>query len=99
MSSNPLDAYKEFDVKIIEQNEKLMGLAFSEGALSLKFKLLIAMAIDVENGALEGANALGKRAQKMGATKEEIMETLRIAYLIGGTRVLFTSAQLIKTLY
>ena len=99
MSSNPFDAYKEFDVEIIEQNEKLMGLAFSEGALSLKFKLLITMAIDVENGALEGAIALGKRAQKMGATNEEIMETLRIAYLIGGIRALFTSGQLIKTLY
>ncbi len=43
MSSNPLDAYKEFDVEIVEQNERLMGLAFSEGALSLKFKLLIAL--------------------------------------------------------
>ena len=40
MSSNPLDAYKELDPKLIEQYEKLQGLA-----LSAKFKLLIAMAM------------------------------------------------------
>ena len=65
----------------------------------MKFKLLIALAIDVEAGSLEGAMVLGKRAQKIGATKEEIMETLRIAYQIGGNAVLFTSAQLLKTLF
>ena len=99
MSSNPLDAYKKFDPKIVEQYESLAGLAFAEGALSVKFKLLIALAIDVENGALEGAIVLGKRAQKMGATKEEIIETLRIAYQIGGNLALFTSAKLLKTLF
>jgi hypothetical protein len=33
MSSNPLDAYKEFDPKLIEQYEKLQGLTYTEGAL------------------------------------------------------------------
>lgn len=99
MSENPLDAYREFDPKIIEQYQNLAKLAYSEGALSAKFKLLIAMAIDVENGALEGAVILGKRAQKAGATKEEIVEALRVAYQIGGTRAIFTAAQLIKALF
>jgi alkylhydroperoxidase/carboxymuconolactone decarboxylase family protein YurZ len=53
VSSNPLDAYKEFDPKLIEQYEKLQGLTYSEGALSVKFKLLIALAIDEEQGALQ----------------------------------------------
>jgi alkylhydroperoxidase/carboxymuconolactone decarboxylase family protein YurZ len=99
MSGNPLEVYREFDPKIIEQYENLSKLAYGEGALSAKFKLLIAMAIDVENGSLEGAIILGKRAQKAGATKEEIIETLRIAYQIGGTRAVFTSAQLIRALF
>ena len=63
MSSNPLDAYKEFDPKLIEQYEKLQGVTYSEGALSSKFKLLIALAIDVENGALLGAIAVGQSSQ------------------------------------
>jgi hypothetical protein len=64
MSSNPLDAYKEFDPKLIEQYEKLQGLTYAEGALSVKFKLLIALAIDVENGALQGAMLLGIEPSK-----------------------------------
>jgi alkylhydroperoxidase/carboxymuconolactone decarboxylase family protein YurZ len=99
MSANPLDTYKQIDPKIVEQYENLAGLTYSEGALSIKFKFLIALAIDVENGSLEGAIILGKRAQKMGATKEEIIEALRIAYQIGGTKAIFTSAQLVKTLF
>ncbi|XHH09911.1 MAG: carboxymuconolactone decarboxylase family protein [Candidatus Bathyarchaeia archaeon] len=99
MSANPLDKYKELDPKLVEQYQNLAGLTYSEGALSAKFKLLIAMSIDVAEGALEGAIILGKRAQNAGATKEEILEALRIAYQIGGTKALFCSAQLVKTLF
>lgn len=99
MSVNPLDFYKELDPKLVEQYQNLASLAYSQGALSAKFKLLIAMAIDVENGALEGAIILGKRAQNAGATKEEILEALRIAYQIGGAGAIFTAAQLVKALF
>jgi len=99
MSSNPLDVYKEFDPTLIEQHEKLQRLTYSEGALSVKFKLLIALAIDVEHAALQGAIAIGHRALKMGTTKEEVVETLRISYQIGGNRALFTSAQVLQALF
>lgn len=99
MASNPLDLYKEFDPELIEHYEKLQNLSYSEGALSAKFKLLIALAIDVEHGSVHGANVIGRRALRMGATKEEIIETLRIAYQIGGNRALFTSAQVLQTLF
>jgi alkylhydroperoxidase/carboxymuconolactone decarboxylase family protein YurZ len=99
VSSNPLEGYKEFDPKLIEQYEKLQGLTYSKGALSSKFKLLIALSIDVENGALLGAIAVGHRALKMGATKDEIIEVLRISYQIGGNRALFTSAQVLQALF
>jgi alkylhydroperoxidase/carboxymuconolactone decarboxylase family protein YurZ len=57
------------------------------------------MAIDAENGALQGAIALGKRAINLGATKEEIVETLRVAYYVGGNRALFTSALVMQNLF
>ena len=99
MSGNPLDIYKEFDPKVIDCWKSLKALTFSEGALSPKFKLLIAMSIDVEHGAMQGAIALGKRAMKLGATKEEIVEALRVAYQIGGNRAIFTSALVLQTLF
>ncbi len=99
MAKNPLDSYGEFDPKVIECYKNLQDLTYADGALSTKFKLLIAMAIDVEHGALQGAIALGGRAIKMGATKEEVIESLRVAYQIGGNRALFTSAQVLAALF
>jgi alkylhydroperoxidase/carboxymuconolactone decarboxylase family protein YurZ len=99
LSGNPLDVYREFDPKIVESYDRLQDVVFSEGALPRKFKVLIAMAIDVEHGALQGATALGRRALKLGATKEEIIEALRVSYYVGGNRALFTSAQVLQNLF
>jgi len=99
MSGNPLDVYKKFDSQTIECYENLETLTYSDGALSPKIKLLIAMAIDAEHGTVQGATALGKRAIKTGATKEEIVESLRVAYQIGGNSALFTSALVLQNLF
>jgi len=99
VSANPLDIYREFDPKTIESYNRLQDLVFSEGALPQKFKVLIAMAIDVEHGALQGATSLGRRALKLGATKDEIIETLKVSYYVGGNRALFTSAQALQNLF
>ena len=99
MSGNPLDSYKKIDPELIKFFENLQDLAFSEGELPQKFKFLIAMTIDVDHGALQGAIALGKRAISAGATKEEIIETLRVAYHIGGTGALYTSAMTLQNLF
>jgi len=99
MSGNPLDGYRKIDPEVIKSFENLQDLALSEGELPQKIKYLIAMAIDAEHGALQGAIALGKRAIALGATKEEIIETLRVAYYIGGTSALFTSAMTLQNLF
>jgi alkylhydroperoxidase/carboxymuconolactone decarboxylase family protein YurZ len=99
MSGNPLDVYKEFDPQIIECYKNLENSTYTEGALSPKIKILIAMAIDAEHGTVQGATALGRRALKAGATKEEIVEALRVAYQIGGNRALFTSALVLQNLF
>ena len=99
MSGNPLDDYRKIDPEVIKYFENLQDLALSEGELPQKIKYLIAMAIDAEHGALQGAIALGKRAIALGATKEEVIETLRVAYYIGGTSALFTSAMTLQSLF
>jgi alkylhydroperoxidase/carboxymuconolactone decarboxylase family protein YurZ len=99
MSGNPLEIFTEFDPKVLESWKKLQELTFAEGALSAKSKLLIAMAIDVEHGAMQGAIAIGKRAINLGASQEEIVEALRVAYSIGGNRALFTSALVLQALF
>jgi len=99
VSTNPLDIYREFDPRLVESFNKLQELAFSEGALPQKFKTLIALAIDAETGSAQGATVLGRRALKLGASKDEIIETLRVAYYVGGNRALFTSVQVLQNLF
>ena len=99
MSGNPLDSYRKIDPEVIKTFESLQHLALSEGKLPQKIKYLIAMAIDAEHGTVQGTIALGKRAIAVGATKEEIIETLRVAYYIGGTSALYTSAMALQSLF
>lgn len=99
VSANPLDIYTENDPKLTEPYNKLQDLAFSEGALQQKFKALTAMAINVEHGALQGATTLGRRDLKPDATKDEITETLRASYHVGGNRALPTSVQVPQNLF
>jgi alkylhydroperoxidase/carboxymuconolactone decarboxylase family protein YurZ len=44
----------------------------------------MSMALDASHGTVEGVKALTLQAMKAGATKEEIMETLRVAQYVSG---------------
>jgi alkylhydroperoxidase/carboxymuconolactone decarboxylase family protein YurZ len=99
MPVNPLDIYRQFDLKVPESFENVQDLMLSEGSVSQKPKLLIAMAIDVEHGAQQGATAPCQRVMKLGATNDEIIEVNRVAYYEGGNRVLFTGALMLQNLF
>ena len=98
MSVNPLDIYRQFDLKVLESFENVQDLMLSEGTLSQKLKPSIAMAIDVEHGAQQGATAPGRRVMKLAATKDEIVEVLRVAYY-RGNRAIFTGALVLQNLF
>ncbi len=99
MSGNPVENYVKSDPKLVEYWMNLQGLVFSEGVLSVKVKYLLATAIDVTLGSVEGATVLAQRAVKSGASKEEITEALRIAYSIGGNQAFFTAASVLQSLF
>ncbi len=54
------------------------------GALDQKTKTLITLALDAVGGHPEGVRNLAARARSLGATKEEIIETIRLAFLVSG---------------
>ena len=90
---NPLEIIKEADQKLFDSIETCRNLAFQDGPLSLKNKLFIALALDAAHGAANGVKSLAKQALEAGATKEEIMDTLRVAYFITGVGSIYTAAQ------
>ncbi|OHD16853.1 MAG: 4-carboxymuconolactone decarboxylase [Spirochaetes bacterium GWD1_27_9] len=92
MNQNPLDVIKNNDDALF--NNVLSGrkLAFQDGALSAKHKILIALALDAAHGSSTGVKSLAKQALDAGATKEEILETLRVTLYISGVGSVYTAA-------
>jgi len=93
MSKSPLELLEKSDPALAKTRREVYDLAFSEGALPVKVKALIAMAIDAELGSEGGVKALAQTAIKNGATKKEIMEAIRVAYYMCGVGVLYTAAR------
>jgi alkylhydroperoxidase/carboxymuconolactone decarboxylase family protein YurZ len=92
MANDPLDVLQRSDAELFEQIGKARELAFKDGEISKKHKLLIALAIDVAKHSEKGVRSLALQALEAGATKAEIMETLRVANHICGVGSMYVAA-------
>jgi len=99
MSEHPLKILKSLDPELLKLVENTSEFALADGALPKKLKLLIAMALDASHGAVQGVRALAQAAIQAGATKEEIIEALRVAQYISGVGSVYTAAQALKELF
>ncbi len=99
MNQNPLEFIKENDKELFNNIGASRNLAFQDGPLSLKNKLLIALALDAAHGATNGVKSLAKQALDARATKAEIMDTLRVAYFITGVGSIYTAAQALNEIF
>lgn len=73
--------------------ENSRELSFVEEGIPLKYKFLIAMALDAANGAVEGVKVLALQAIEAGATKEEVMQAIRITQYIFGVGSAYTASK------
>ena len=99
MAGSPLEIIEKLDVELFKNVETTQRLALTDGALPRKVKLLMAMALDASHGTVEGVKSLTQQAMKAGATKEEVMETLRVAQYISGAGCVYTAAHAFKDLF
>lgn len=98
MADDPLKVFERLDPELLKLVRQSSELALAEGALSKKFKLLIAMALDASHGAVGGVAALAGAAMQAGATKQEVAEALRVAHYISGAGSAYTAAHGLKDL-
>lgn len=63
-----------------------------DGALSLKTKTLMMMLCDSLLGHPDGVTNIARRARTLGASEQEIAETVAVAFLMGGLPGLVTGA-------
>lgn len=98
MSENPLKVFEKLDPELLKLVDNTKTLALNDGALPRKVKVLMAMALDASQGTVEGVKSLAQQALNAGATKEEIMETVRVAQYICGVGCVYTAAHAFKDL-
>ncbi|WP_256621923.1 carboxymuconolactone decarboxylase family protein [Methanolobus chelungpuianus] len=96
MTEDPLEIIKNADPELSELIGKGRAAAFNDSGIPLKYKFLIAMALDAAEGAADGVRVLAMQALSQGATKEEVMEAVRIAHYICGVGSVYTAARGLK---
>jgi alkylhydroperoxidase/carboxymuconolactone decarboxylase family protein YurZ len=99
MSEHPLKIIETLDPELHKLAKNTAEFALVDGARPLKFKYLIAMALDAAHGAVRGVKFLAQAAMQSGATKEEVMEALRVAYYVSGAGSIYTAAQALRELF
>jgi len=74
------------------------GEVYKDGALSHKFKRLIALAIALRAGCTRCIIAQTKLAVEAGATKAEVLEAVSVAIYMGGSPAMGWSWRVVKVL-
>ena len=71
---------------------------YQDGALSLKNKRLIALACGLQSGCTRCVQGQTKGAIAAGATKDEVLEAVSVAVVMGGTAVSAETWRVVKVL-
>ena len=96
MTDDPLNTIIKADPDLFGLIGQSGELTFSEEGIPLQYKFLIAMALDASEGAENGVRNLATQAINAGATKEEVMQAVRIANYISGIGSVYTAANALK---
>jgi alkylhydroperoxidase/carboxymuconolactone decarboxylase family protein YurZ len=96
MPENPLKPMEILDPELCKLVSNTSKLALGEGAIPRKYKILMAMAMDADHGAIGGVRSLALQAMEAGATKAEIAEAVRVAQYVGGVGCVYIAAQGLK---
>jgi alkylhydroperoxidase/carboxymuconolactone decarboxylase family protein YurZ len=99
MAEHPLKILEKIDPELLKLVQNTNAFALADGALPRKIKLLIAMALDAAHGTVEGVKSLTQQAMQAGATKEEVVEALRVAQYVSGAGAVYTAARAFKELF
>lgn len=79
-----MDELRKRDPEFFELVSAVITKTQEAGALDPKTKTLITLALDAAGSHPEGVRSLAARARAMGAKEEEIIETIRLAFVGAG---------------
>ena len=87
---------EEHDPEFLNDLAATAADAFAPGALEVKYKFLLAMALDAQANRPGGTKSFARRARDAGATEREIMEVLRVMFYLGGMHALVVGANALE---
>ena len=99
MPEHPLKVIENNDPVFFKLIEDTREIALADGVVPRKYKLLTALALDATQGTVQGVRALAQAAMHAGATREEIMEILRVTQYISGVGSTYTAVHALKELF
>ncbi|HWP97694.1 MAG TPA: carboxymuconolactone decarboxylase family protein [Syntrophomonadaceae bacterium] len=79
-----VEKYCEIDEAYGQTISSVVEGAMQPGVLEEKTKHLVVLALDALKGSTEGVRVVARQARQAGASDEEIMEVLRLAYFVSG---------------
>jgi alkylhydroperoxidase/carboxymuconolactone decarboxylase family protein YurZ len=82
--------------ELLKQATGLQEMAIGDGALSVKTKTLMMMLCDALLAHPEGVAHFAQQARALGASENDIAETLAVAFLMGGLPGLVTGSNAFK---
>ncbi len=85
------------DPKLAEYLDTGREFILTDGALSARVKTLMTMLCDALLAHESGVSNIAARARDMGATEEEIAETVRVAFWMGGRPALVTGVNAFRS--
>jgi alkylhydroperoxidase/carboxymuconolactone decarboxylase family protein YurZ len=83
----------QFAESYLAQRERILR----DGAIPAKYKILMTMVVDALLSHPDGVATIANRARAAGASEAEILETVEVAYLFGGTPALVTATNAFRT--
>ncbi len=92
------DRFDEGQPEAMKAYSAFRKLVYKDGALSLKMKRLIALACGLQGNCTRCIQGQTKDAVAAGASKEEILETVSVAVVMGGTAVSGETWRVVKVL-
>ncbi len=80
----------KIDADLAKRVGEQMGSVMAPGALDVKTKALIALAISASHGRRIGVANIARLARSTGATDQEILEAVKVAWIAAGDTGLVT---------
>ena len=87
---------EEHDPEFLNDLAATAADAFAPGELEVKYKFLLAMALDAQANRVGGVKSFARRAREAGATQREIVEVLRVSFYLGGMQSLVSGANALE---